>query len=185
MNDNSLSIAPETHGASLEPPFIEVASDTDQAGADLFSQSVKKSGGIFISQNRDTGGLTVASIDGDFEVLLDGRLLNVYPVPMREARLDRINRIIDSALAAETAHWRVGHAEGTVPGRNFSPEWTLENGNTLFTHTAAGPMRHRHAPVCLSRRRSGIRIAAGEKLYFPGLLRPPPHKGPLSSVLPR
>ncbi len=164
VNDKPLSNALETDGAAPEPPALEAAGDADKAGAvaDLISRSLERAGSIFISQNRDTGGLTVASIDGDFEVLLDGRLLNVNPLPLREARLDRINRIIDSALAAETAHWRVGDAGGAAPGRNFSPEWTLENGNTLFAATSAGP---EEAPVTLLYvcpvDGPGIRIAAG------------------------
>ena len=104
------------------------------------SESAARPNTVFIELNRKTGGLTAYASDGNFDLFVDDALVNIGFSQLRPLRTDRINRVSDAELDDVPLHWRLGTAEDSPPaGKNISPDWTLEGGNTVFLTSPAGP----------------------------------------------
>jgi O-antigen biosynthesis protein len=96
--------------------------------------------GTLLTFDHDTGGLVITSVDADYDLFVDNEFNSVNSLALSELRLDRLNRIIDSALAEDIIYWRIGGTDSITPvGRNLSEQWTLERGNTAYLAAAAGP----------------------------------------------
>ena len=95
---------------------------------------------VFIGLNRQTGGLMAFAPDGDFELFVDDTLVNIGFNTLKTIQTDRINRICDSTLAETPLHWRVSMAEDAPAiGKNVSADWRLNDGNTAYLRSLAGP----------------------------------------------
>jgi GT2 family glycosyltransferase len=129
-------------------------------------------GVLFVAFDRGSGALTITGTTRRYELVVDGRLVAIAALDESPLARERINRIADSNLEEMLPLWRLGHPGSTTfVERNFSPEWTLEDGGTAYLASQAGPAEQPvtaifHCPV----EGASLSIEAGEAYCFQAYL---------------
>ena len=129
-------------------------------------------GEIYATFDRTSGGLTVTSTDPQFELLVDEKFAATATLAAGQIAPERVNRVVDSGFHEQLSFWREGSpGSSTFVLRNFSPDWTLDNGSTAYLASHAGPGERPltaifHCPI----EGPSLSIAAGQTYCFQALI---------------